>query len=368
MAKLISEELRATMREADELSKKDMTKQDRDRHTFLLAKMAALRGVDDESSKVSLRWFRDLTSGKEVRGTTLEAGTQSLTSTAGAKGGYLVPIEFHDEVIFGMAQFDPLLDADVVTLIQSKGGDLAPYTIPGWDLSTFQAVKVSEANQQNSQTTPTVAVAQLNGYKYMASLGLTMELEEDAFEPMKNRMQEAFSIGMARGIGVDLILGNGTTAPQGVLTGAAPSGVVSATPGVLVGDDIEDIYFSVNRFHRAQPKCAWMMNDTLYQAVRKMKDTANRPLLEIRKDKEMLLGKPVYVSPSLSSGGQSILFGDFSHYFVRVSRLVINRQWQLPGYVEYGKALYTGIMRADAIVFDPSGGSTPPIVYGGLHS
>jgi hypothetical protein len=50
-----------------------------------------------------------------------------------------------------------------------------------------------------------------------------------------------------------------------------------------------------------------------------------------------------------------------------VSRLIINRAWQLPGYVEYGKALYTGIMRADATVFDPTGGSVPPLVTASLH-
>ena len=80
------------------------------------------------------------------------------------------------------------------------------------------------------------------------------------------------------------------------------------------------------------------------------------------------MGKPVlicpslpYYRPSLTSG--KIVFGDFSRLFVRVSKLSIVRKSQAPGYVEYGKALYTGRMRADSKVMDASGGSVPPFTY-----
>jgi len=88
------------------------------------------------------------------------------------------------------------------------------------------------------------------------------------------------------------------------------------------------------------------------------------------KDKETIMGKPVLISPSLPTYNPSIgaqagtfcVFGDLSHMFVRVSRMILQRQWQLPGYVENGMALYTGLMRADAKVFDPTSGGVPPIV------
>ena len=52
---------------------------------------------------------------------------------------------------------------------------------------------------------------------------------------------------------------------------------------------------------------------------------------------------------------------------MRVSKLVIKRSWQLPGYVDRGLALYTGYMRADSKVIDPTAGSVPPIVFAKLH-
>lgn len=360
-------ELRAAINEAEELSKKpEVTKRDETRINFLMAKMAALRAGHVASDNSTERWFRSFVK-NELRAS-MQEGTQTPVYTQGPEGGYVVPNEFHDEVILGMAQFDPLLNRDVVTLIESGDGSLRPYTIPGWDLSSFAAVKVAEGVQQSPQTPPSVSGKMLNGYKYMASVPVSFELEEDAFEPMKARISEAFSIGMARGIGVDLITGNGTSAPQGITVGASDSGVVSANVGKLVGDDIENIYFSVDRFYRSSPKCAWAMNDATYQKVRKMVDDNHRPLINIVNDQEVLLGKPIQISPSMDSSGHAIIFGDLSHFMVRVSRLSIKRSTQAPGYIDKGQALYTGIMRADAVVFDPTSGSKPPIVFAGLHS
>jgi HK97 family phage major capsid protein len=373
----MQQELRAALVEADEISKRaDLTKRDEARLSFLLSKIknASALGETGTAGAECRQFFRDLLKNREIR-TQMEAGSATVTYTAGTEGGYLVPTEFHNQVIHGMAQFDPLLNKDVVTLIESDSFQLRPYQIPGWDLSSFAAVKVAEDAQQNGQTPPTVSSTILNGFKYKASLPVTIELEEDAFQPMMGIMSDAYQIAFARGIGADLVIGNGTTAPQGVLT-ATTSVLTTANSGEIVLDDIENVYFSVNRYHRAAQKCAWLMNDTAYELVRKSHDTVGNPLLKVKKDKEELMGKPVYISPSLPENvaspataekGSFCVFGDLSHIFVRVSKLVIKRQWELPGYVEYGMALYTGIMRADAKVFDPTGGVTPPIVCATLH-
>jgi HK97 family phage major capsid protein len=138
----------------------------------------------------------------------------------------------------------------------------------------------------------------------------------------------------------------------------------------VVYSDINSVYFAVNRFHRASPKCAWLMNDVAYEQVANAVDGNGRPLINIVEDQEMLKGKPVYISPSLpaSGAGSFCIFGDLSHVYVRLSQMILTRNWQLPGYVENGQALYTGYMRADAKVFDPTAGNTQPIVAATLHS
>lgn len=366
-------EMRAAINEAEALTAKpEITKRDEARISVLLAKIAALRSDRIAPSDFAKRWLCAFMKGRslpiEARGTDLLAGTQSITYTEGPEGGYLVPQEIHDTLVLGLAQWDPFLDDDLVTLAVSDSFSLKPYTVPGWDLSTFAATKVGENVQQNPQTVPTATGTILNGYTYRATLDASFEFEEDNFQPIMDQIQLAYVIAFARGIGIDLAVGNGATAPQGVLTGAANSGVSTPSASSLTYTDIENIYFSVNRIYRNAPKCAWAMADSVYELVRKAVDNNGRPLINIVKDKEMLMGKPVYVSPSLptGSGAKGIVFGDLSHYVVRVSRMEISRNLQAAGYVEYGKALYTGRMRADAKVIDPTGGVTPPIVYATL--
>lgn len=379
MAKYLTpaqQEIRTLLNEADELSRRsEPSKADSARSAYIYAKIKALQnGVGAVDYRK--QFFSDLFKGREVRAVTpLEAGQQSITYTQGLEGGVLVPQEYHDEVILGMAQFDPLLNKDIVTLIESGDAGLRPYTVPGWDLSTFEAVKISENAQQTPNTTPpTVSGVQLGGFKYMASLPITMELEEDMYEPTQKLMSDAYQIAFARGIGVDLAIGDGTTGPQGIVN--TPTVFTTASNSAIVLDDIEGVYFKVNRFHRASPKCGWVMSDNVYQMVRKAHDTVGNPLLKVIHDKEVLMGKPVYVSPSLpnynpslgtQANGSFCVFGNLAHLFVRVSKLVVKRNTQAAGYIENGKVLYTGIMRADAKVFDPTAGSVPPIVNAILH-
>jgi len=375
----------AVLAEADEITKRSadgsgLSKQAESRLSYLLAKNKALNTATPGAQDECDRFFSDLFKGKENR--QLQEGTQSITFTAEAEGGALVPQEFNDDIVHGMAQYDPLLNSDVVTLIESPDFALRPFTIPGWDMSTFAATQVAESGRQigaglvGGAPLPTISGKILNGYKFKASLPATLELEEDSFQPLMKLMQSAYSIGFARGIGAALVTGSGSGAPQGVLTGAGSSGVTTASNGVLVLNDFENVYFSVNRYHRAAPKCAWLMNDTVYQMTRKAVDSVGNPLIKLHKDKEMIMGKPVYIAPSLpaynpslgvQANGSFCIFGDLAHMFVRVSKMVVKRQWQLPGYVENGMALYTGIMRADSKVFDPTLGGAPPIVYANLH-
>jgi HK97 family phage major capsid protein len=317
-------------------------------------------------SEPAKAWFRSFIGGAEMR-SDLKAGQLSGGYTEGAQGGYFVPSEIFREVVYGIAQFDPLLDENVVTLIPSDTPSLKPISVPGWDLSEIAAELISEGAQRTPFTVPDLDHAMLNGYTFRTVLDATFELEEDAFEPLINQLQRAYSIAFARGIGQYLLVGSGSNEPTGVLTAAANSNVTISSAQIGYSD-IENIYFSIDLAYRSSDKCAWLMSDKMYQQVRKATDSNGRPLISIVDDKESLMGRPVLISPSMptpnpSVSRQLIVFGDFSHYIVRLSQLRLRRSIQAPGYVDAGKALYSGFMRCDANLLDPTGGSNPPIVF-----
>ena len=378
-------ELLAVLEEARAISNQpELSKRDEARINVLLAKASALKTVAPIANDRTYRWFKAVCAGQrpapelinhgseERANTDMLAGQQSITYSAATAGGTLVPTEFANAVVIAAAQYDPLLDADVVSLNQSRNFQLRPWLVPGWDLTTFAAVRIAEGAQQTPQAPPNTAQAVLNSFTYRASLDASIEFEEDTFQPFVTSLGAAYGIAFARGIGADLAVGTGSGQPQGVLTGATDSGYTTANSGKLVYSDFTAIYFGVNRIYRAAKKCAWLMNDETYQLARNAVDDNHRPLINVVGDEEQILGKPVYVSPSLdndaSTAADKIVFGDLSRFFVRVSGLAVARSIQTPGQIEKGKALFIGRMRADSKVFDPSNGSVPPIVFATLHS
>jgi HK97 family phage major capsid protein len=292
-----------------------------------------------------------------------------MNTTTGANGGFLVPADFQDELFKGIAQYDPLMDENNVRLLRTDNA--RAITLPGIALDTISSSIVTQNTQIAPVANPTVSKNVLAGYTYKTNpIAGTFELEQDSFEGLSSILTQAFSVGLARGIGADLVNGNGTTAPQGLLTAAANSGVTTGAAGVISATDINDIYFSVNRAYRNSPKCAWVMSDTVYQMIRAAKDSNNRPLLNMHGDDEVLMGKRVLVSPSVPSvaGSQGIIFGDLSQYVVRVVKnsTEITRSIETPGYAEKGIALFTAWTRVDANLIAP--GSVTPVVYATLHS
>ncbi|HEY2495436.1 MAG TPA: phage major capsid protein [Candidatus Angelobacter sp.] len=323
--------------------------------------------------------FRGFLSGKpdaeleqELRtSTTALAGQQTPVFSSGTAGGVLVPISFSQKVAEGRAAIDPLLDETVVTLIQEPTFTLPPLSIPGWDLSTITAVKVGEAVQHAADIVPAINSDILNKYTYRCTLAGTIEWETDerAYGDAQAALGRAFGVAFGRGIGVDLVNGDGSTGPQGVLTGAANSGVTTAAAGVFALADFTNIYFSVNKIYREAPKAAWLMADATYKAVLNAKDSSGFPFFPLVNDELRILGKPVYVCPSMPSaaGSKGIVFGDLGAYYVHSSSLYIRRRMQYPGLVEFGKVAWTGLQMVDAIVDDPTSGTLPPIVFATLH-
>ena len=336
----------------------------------------------DESSpeeRAHQKLFRGFLSGtddasleQETRATTFLAGTQTPIFTAGASGGFLVPIKFAEKVAEGRALVDPLFDENVVTLINEQNFMLPPMTIPGWDLSTITAVKVGETNLHSTDVIPAINSFMTNKFTYRCTLTGTLEWETDsaAYGNAENALARAFGVAFGRGVSADLVIGDGSTGPQGVLTGAADSGVTTAAAGALSQGDFVNIFFSVNRAYREAPKAAWLMADATYKLVLNAKDSSNRPLFPLEDGVLRILGKPVHVAPSMPSalGSKGIVFGDLGAYYVHSSSLMIRRKLQQPGLIEFGKCAWIGLQIVDAIVDDPTSGVLPPIVFAKLHA
>jgi len=286
------------------------------------------------------------------------------------EGAFIVPNQFYKTLLTGISQYTQLMDEKNVNLISSEKGGIMK--LPQVDLSTITSAIIADNVDAPPVLNPLFGSLLLNGFTYRTNpIAAQLNLEQNSFESIMAILTEAFSTGLARGIGSDLVNGAGAgTAPQGILTAAANSGVTSAVNTGFTKGELQSIYFSVNRAYRVSPKCSWLMNDTTYNNILGLKDaTTNRPLVSVTEDGEKLFGKKILVSPNMPTapGSKVLCFGDLGQYQVRVIRdgATVLRNSEAPGFAEKYAALYIGFLRVDAALNAPSGAQ--PVVYGTLH-
>jgi HK97 family phage major capsid protein len=301
------------------------------------------------------------------------AGTQSITYTQGVAGGFTVPFAYDPTVREAMSQVDEILDPDVTDFSMTDEAFLQPQQVSGYDLTTVSAQLVGEAAQQTAQVIPPVAGATLrNNLVFRATFGASLEAEQD-IPDFASKIVRAASVALARTIGLHVLTGRGGSDITGIAT-TLTSSFTNGTSGKLTLTDLNNFYFGVNRWYRKSPKAGWLVSDGVYKFLRAATDTSGRPLLDVIDDQEVLLGKPVYLCPSLGATYLSLgltgalIFGDLSHIVIRASRPTIQRTTQQAiTDITRGECLFIARCRADATVFDPSNGSTPPLVLATIN-
>ena len=167
--------------------------------------------------------------------------------------------------------------------------------------------------------TPSVAAINITPLKASAWVFGSYEVLEDTdfgqqlprlLADAKDRLEEAA-----------FCTGNGTTAPQGVVTGATTVVTTATTLVVAVGDVYASQGALPPRFRNA-PGCAWVANVAQINRCRQL-DTAGGASFWTNLGKgqpETLLGAPIYESTTMDAGlaigTKLMVFGDFGQYYI----------------------------------------------------
>jgi HK97 family phage major capsid protein len=121
----------------------------------------------------------------------------------------------------------------------------------------------------------------------------------------------------------ELTTGDGSGDPNGIVT-ASTLGVTAASATGLTADELIDLQHSVDPAYRTSPKARFMFNDSTLKVLRKLKDGEGRYIWDAGDFTKgvagSLLGASYSVNQAMASiatGNKSVLWGDFSKYFVR---------------------------------------------------
>lgn len=253
-----------------------------------------------------------------------EIRAQTTSNTA---GGYTVPTELMNILVKSMAAWGPMYDEAVATVITTAGG--GTITMPTVNDTATAVVGHTEGTSltDDGGSDATFGQKALGAYAFNTEwLRVSKELADDSIFAMEQILGDLLGERLGRRANTELTTGNGSTAPNGVVT-ASSLGKTSASATAITSDEIIDLLHSVDPAYRQSPKASFMFNDTTLSAIRKLKDGDGNYLWQMGNVQQgapgTLLGYRYYVNqamasiPAAAAASKVILFGDFGKYYVR---------------------------------------------------
>lgn len=253
-------------------------------------------------------------------GTTRAMELRDLSKLTAGAGANTVKIGFYERLMAHLIEVSGVMSAGPTILNTTSGEEIQipKTTAHGTSVLTAESAAIAESD-------PTFGQTSLGAFKYPNLLQLSHELVTDTSVDLVGyiAMQAGRAVGNA--LGAHLVTGTGTNQPNGVAT-AASVGVTggAGVAGAFTYDNLVDLFYSVIGPYRNSPSCGWMLRDASMATVRKLKDgngayiwaagSAGAP--------DTIMGKPVATDPNVAAvalGARSVLFGDFSKYFVRLA-------------------------------------------------
>jgi len=230
----------------------------------------------------------------------------------------LVPVTFFDQVWQKAREVGPMLRVSNL-LTTASGEDIRFPTLTAYSTATQVA-----AGGTIAASDPTFNSVVLGAYKNAFLVAVAEELLSDSGVNLEAELARAGGNTIGFTVNTALTTGSGSDAPNGVVTASTLGVTGTAAAGAPTGDNIIDLYYSLDGAVRAASNFAFMASPTTISSIRKLKDTTGQYLFQPALSAgtpDTLIGRPLIENPAMASGtsAKSILAGDWDAYRVRVA-------------------------------------------------
>lgn len=278
--------------------------------------------------------------------------TRALTKGTTTAGGYLVPTTTAARITERMKAFGGL--AEEAENITTDSGEAMNWATEDDTGNTAEivaeggAAASAGADKVFGQTT-------LGAFKYEATgasnlpMKVSWELLEDSPINLEEHIANNFARRIMRKFSVDIITGNGTTAPQGVMAAQTAFDEIAANSAGPTYGELLGAVAALDPEYRRNAK--WLMNDATWMGkIMAMVDDVGRPLIQSQAAaglgsgaEPQLLGFPVVIDQGVASIGDQakfIGFGDWRESYIvrRVNGfhlLRLNELYAVNGFVGF---------------------------------
>jgi HK97 family phage major capsid protein len=293
----------------------------------------------------------------EERKTLEYRGTDPQITATDSKGGFLVPRSFSEELTLRMKYFGPMLEAariyeDVI------GGNL------DWPTGDDTSNTGTTQTEGSAIAVQDMAFGRVVFGNHTLTSGIIkiseQLLQDERVSLLTEVLLSALSERIGRRANNLLTLGTGSSQPAGVVPYAVNQGKETASQTAFTKLELIDLQHSVDRAYRANPSSAFMMNDTILAAARKL-DVGNTDTVQIfypglaTGEPDRLLGQRVWINNDMAGtqaqSAKIMLYGDFSKYVIRMIRGITLRRDDSRYFDELNVG-FVGFMRLDGNLVD----------------
>lgn len=255
----------------------------------------------------------------EIRAAEFGVESRDLLAGTATDGQELVAEGFYARLVEHMIESSAIRQTNVTVVTTDSGNDLPVPKTTSYSTASIvtEAAAVSESDPQFTQVT-------LQAYKYGFLLQVSSELIEDqSINDFVGFLARQGGRALGNGSGTHFVTGSGSSQPNGIVT-AATVGYTSTTTGVSGVPQDDDV---IETFHSVIPEyrrnAFWLMSDPTAKGIRKLQDSNGQyiwqPGLQAGQP-DTLLGRPVVIDTNVAdaaTSAKSMVFGDFSGYFIR---------------------------------------------------
>ncbi|NEW76245.1 phage major capsid protein [Streptomyces rhizosphaericus] len=289
---------------------------------------------------------------------------RNLVTTSPAN---MAPVSFYGRLVEHMVENSAVLRAGATLLTTTSGETLrVPRT------SALSTASIVSEGGTIPASDPTLSSVPLGAFKYAFLVQVSSELVQDSGVDLEGYLAREAGQAIGLGLGAHLVNGTGSGQPRGVIldattgatgpTGTATSFGSQGTAGQGT-DLIYDLFGSLAEPYVLQPASGWLLRNATLTAIRKLKATTGEVAgTEFVTDgpagaSGAMIGKPVFIDPfvpAMGASAKSVLFGDWSRYFVR---MVNGIRFERSDDYAFNSDLVTfrAILRADAALVDTTG-------------
>jgi len=324
-------------------------------------------GIDTQATRehkeAFLAWARKGANPDGLRGLEVQANLSTLSDP---DGGFLVPVEIEKNI--ERLALASVAMRRLARVVKSKGEYTKPLS-KGGATGGWVAEKATRAETD----TPSLQLFAPPLQEIYAMPAVTQKLLDLSDFDVENWLLEEINDVFVTTEGTAFITGNGVSQVKGIIDSTlmvANASWVYGKTGYIAGghatllnnaDKLIDLQHALKPVYRQN--AAWLMNDTTFSVIRKMKDGEGnylwRPGLA-ENAPDTLLGKPVEIDdnmPDIGANAYPIAFGDFKRAYTIVDHVsgvrLLRDPFTVKGYVNFyvTKRIAGGISNYEAIKF-----------------